>query len=71
MNLQMITQNLRSFPTDLDATHELILTRINQAGPTESLRDLRWVDLATRPLFIEEIMDAWVIENPSMRQRNQ
>lgn len=68
MNPQKITQTLYSLPRDLDDTYESILSKITE----ETLTALRWIAFATRPLLIEELIDACVInysESLNMEQQ--
>ena len=59
MNPQAITKTLHSLPKDLDDTYESILSKITAE---ETLTALRWIAFATRPLLIEELIDACAIK---------
>jgi hypothetical protein len=53
---------LRSLPKDLDETYERILIKIPAGNSQQALSVLKWISFATRPLFIEEIMDICAIQ---------
>ncbi|KAH7371808.1 hypothetical protein BKA64DRAFT_715299 [Cadophora sp. MPI-SDFR-AT-0126] len=57
MKPRSIKQALQSLPGDLDDTYERILTKIPAGNTKEALSILRWISFATRPLYVEEIMD--------------
>ncbi|PVH74380.1 hypothetical protein DL98DRAFT_604683 [Cadophora sp. DSE1049] len=61
MKPRSINQALQSLPGDLDETYERILTKIPAGNTTEALSILRWISFATRPLFVEEIMEICAI----------
>ena len=57
MKARRINQALRTLPRDLDETYERILTKIPAGNTEEALSILRWISAATRPLFVEEVME--------------
>ncbi|KAH7357189.1 hypothetical protein BKA65DRAFT_222136 [Rhexocercosporidium sp. MPI-PUGE-AT-0058] len=61
MKPRSISQALRALPKDLDETYRRILTNIPPGNAVEALSILRWISFATRPLFVEEIMDICAI----------
>jgi hypothetical protein len=61
MTPRKITQVLHSLPRDLEETYERILSKVSKENSEEALSALRWISLATRPLFVEELIDACAI----------
>ena len=61
MKPRSINQALQSLPGDLDETYERILTKIPAGNTQEALSILRWISSATRPMFVEEIMEICAI----------
>ena len=61
MKPRSINQALQSLPADLDETYERILTKIPAGNTQEALSILRWISFATRPMFVEEIMEICAI----------
>jgi Heterokaryon incompatibility protein (HET) len=61
MKPSTIREALRTLPKDLDETYENILEKINPLNSKEALSVLRWISFATRPLFIEELIEVCAI----------
>lgn len=57
-----ITKTLELLPKDLDATYERILARIEDIYSSEALAALKWLTLAARPLFLEEVLEAAIVQ---------
>jgi hypothetical protein len=56
-----ILNALRSLPSDLDEAYERILINIPKVNCEDALSALRWISFATRPLFIEELVEVCAI----------
>ncbi|KAH6676219.1 heterokaryon incompatibility protein-domain-containing protein [Halenospora varia] len=56
-----IQQILQSLPQDLDKSYEKILSKINPLNSHEALSALQWISQATRPLYIEELVEVCAI----------
>lgn len=52
---------LSALPLDLDATYERILTNIDASLIYEAVTALEWLSCASRPMFIEELVEACII----------
>ena len=61
MRPSTIQKALQSLPKDLDESYERILEKINPLNSQEALSALRWISFATRPLFIEELIEVCAI----------
>jgi hypothetical protein len=61
MRPNTIQKALQSLPKDLDESYERILEKINPLNSQEALSALRWISFATRPLFIEELIEVCAI----------
>jgi hypothetical protein len=61
MKPSTIREALRTLPKDLDETYENILVKISPLNSKEALSVLRWISFATRPLFIEELIELCAI----------
>jgi hypothetical protein len=61
MKPRNINQALQLLPRDLDETYERILVRVPAGNAQEALSALNWVTFATRPLFIEELIEICAI----------
>jgi hypothetical protein len=57
---------LSTLPKDLDETYEKIFRNIQQSLAQKALLALKWITLARRPLFIEELSEACVLEASSI-----
>ena len=57
-----VRQALKSLPRDLDETYERILSRINHNDAVMAKRALSWLAYAARPLLLEELAEAAVLE---------
>ena len=58
-----IRQALKSLPQDLDETYERILSRINPNDAVMAKRALTWLAYASRPLLLDELAEAAVLEH--------
>jgi hypothetical protein len=58
---------LCSLPRSLNATYDRILARIDPIYRTEALTALEWLVFARRPLFLEEVAEASVIDRSSRK----
>ncbi|RYN79266.1 hypothetical protein AA0120_g10790 [Alternaria tenuissima] len=58
---------LSSLPKDLNATYEKILSRIDPMYRREALTALEWLVFARRPLFLEEVAEASIIDRSSKK----
>jgi len=56
-----IFKALQSLPKDLDETYERILTKIPDINSEAALSAIRWISFATRPLFVEELVEVCAI----------
>ena len=56
---------LDALPQDLNATYDRILSRIDSLYSQEVHAALQWLAFAARPLFIEEVAEACIIEPKS------
>ncbi|KAH8593172.1 hypothetical protein B0O99DRAFT_689076 [Bisporella sp. PMI_857] len=56
-----ILKIISTLPLDLDATYERILTNIDASLIYEALAALKWLSCASRPIFIEELIEACII----------
>ena len=56
-----ITHILSALPPDLDATYERILTNIDPPLIYEAAMALEWLSSASRPMFVEELVEACII----------
>jgi Heterokaryon incompatibility protein (HET) len=61
MRPSTIQKALRSLPKTLDETYQRILEKISPLNSQEALNALRWISFATRPLFIEELVEVCAI----------
>jgi hypothetical protein len=61
MRPSTIQKALRSLPKTLDETYQRILEKISPLNSQEALNTLRWISFATRPLFIEELIEVCAI----------
>jgi hypothetical protein len=61
MRPSTVQKALQSLPKDLDESYERILEKINPLNSQEALSALRWISFATRPLFIEELIEVCAI----------
>jgi hypothetical protein len=57
-----IIRVLETLPRDLDATYDRILARIDTLYTQEALAALQWLTFAARPMYIEEVAVACVID---------
>ncbi|KAL2062783.1 hypothetical protein VTL71DRAFT_5855 [Oculimacula yallundae] len=62
MKARSIKKVLQTLPKDLDETYERVLMRIPAGNTREALSVLRWISFASRPLYIDEIMDVCAIQ---------
>ena len=62
MKPKYLQQALFSLPPTLDATYERMLTGIDEMYCTEALVALRWLAFERRPLTLDEIAEACVID---------
>jgi len=58
-----IRQALKSLPRDLDETYERTLSRINPNDAVMAKRALTWLAYASRPLVLDELAEAAVLEH--------
>jgi len=58
-----IVKVLDTLPRDLDTTYDRILARIDTLYSHEAFAALQWLTFAVRPLYIEEVAEACII-NP-------
>jgi hypothetical protein len=58
---------LSSLPKSLNATYARILARIDPMYKPEALTALEWLVYARRPLFLEELAEASVVDRNSMK----
>ena len=71
-----VRQALKSLPRDLDETYERILSRINHNDAVMAKRALTWLAYAARPLLLEELAEAAVLDqgtrelDPEVRLRD-
>lgn len=56
---------LDALPPDLDATYDRILARLDQRFRHEAFTALEWLAFARRPVFIEELAEASIIDPKS------
>ncbi|KAK5058715.1 hypothetical protein LTR84_010979 [Exophiala bonariae] len=57
-----ILKILATLPPDLDATYERILTSIDSSFVDEAVTALKWLTCASRPMFLEELVEACIIQ---------
>ena len=60
-----IRQALNHLPPSLDTTYERILSRVKPIDYTVARRALTWLAFAARPLKVDELTEAIVVENGS------
>lgn len=53
---------LDTLPRDLDATYDRILAKIDILYYREDFAALQWLTFAARPLYIEEVAEACVLD---------
>ncbi|KAK9783908.1 putative NACHT domain-containing protein [Seiridium cardinale] len=58
---------LNSLPHDLSGTYDRILQRIDLLYAEEALRALQWIVFAARPLFLEEVAEACIVDPSSSK----
>jgi hypothetical protein len=57
MRPRTIQAALQNLPQNLDETYQRILEKISPLNSQEALTTLRWISFATRPIFIEELIE--------------
>jgi hypothetical protein len=57
-----IRKTLKGLPKDLNGTYDRILHRLDPLYAHEAMAALRWILFAARPLFIEEVAEASIID---------
>ncbi|KAF4459312.1 ankyrin repeat, partial [Fusarium albosuccineum] len=62
MNINSVLAALRSLPKDLDETYYRILDEIDASFVPQASNALKWLALSTRPLYLEELVDACAID---------
>ncbi|KAF4478165.1 hypothetical protein CGGC5_v013378 [Colletotrichum fructicola Nara gc5] len=58
---------LESLPRDLYGTYDRILSRLDSMYTQEASRALKWLCFAARPMFVEEVAEACIIEARSQQ----
>jgi hypothetical protein len=58
-----IEEILHSLPKDLKSTYDRLLERVDESDAPEVAVALKWLCLAQRPLFIEEVIEASILNS--------
>jgi len=58
-----IEEILQSLPRDLKQTYDRLLQRVEESDAPEIALALKWLSLAKRPLYIEEVIEASILDS--------
>ena len=62
INADIVLETIRTFPKDLDESYERIINGFRPLEAPFAARALRWLCFARRPLFIEELVEASMVD---------